>query len=304
LILVGDNPFQGVSHLSRESSLRRPASIADAAFATEIVKTAIAHGASGFTFTVSGITLAILGNISRDTTGDILYYPLVPDVTRMVRTAGNSGGIPGIARDMAWKVVVNMDRRLPFRLMKGALLNRPASLLESYINYEYLRLKQAIGRRTRDSLKTILLHEVVTDMALALDMAWVFRAHIGITTGLGLKPGFETRNLPYLAKQLRRWHIDSGGVVIEAPFNAVGFQMCPSKADCEAALEHMSGAEVIAFSALAAGYLQPPEAFDYIANLNGLGGVAVGVSSIEQAGATFSLARQVLSKSVTIPGGD
>ena len=81
-------------------------------------------------------------------------------------------------------------------------------------------------------------------------------------------------------------------MVIEAPFNAAGFQMCPSREECEKALEYVQKAEVIAFSILAAGYLKLPEAFAYASTLKGLSGIALGVSSEQQAVATFSMARK------------
>jgi hypothetical protein len=294
-ILVGDNPFQGVSHLSRERVLQRPGNINDVSFAAGLVMTSIASGATGFTFTVNETTLAIVDEISRHKSDSVEYYPLVPDVAEMVRVAGSAGGIPGLARKMAVEMVTSMDGRLLLNLVRGALINDPGSLLRSYLLYEYHRLRHAIGKGSAGDLKTILLHEIITDMAIALDMAWLFRAHIRLMAELGIRPGFETRNLPYLAKQLEKWQLDTSRMVIEAPFNASGFQMCPSRADCEAALEAVPQAEVIAFSVLAAGYLKPPEAFDYVSGLKGLSGVAVGVSSEEQAAATFSLARRVLN---------
>jgi hypothetical protein len=126
-------------------------------------------------------------------------------------------------------------------------------------------------------------------------MEWLFRAHIELMTELGLIPGFETRNLPYLTKQFKKWQLDTSRMVIEAPFNAAGFQMCPSKVDCEEALEFVQNAEVIGFSILAGGYLKLPEAFDYISTLKCLSGVAIGVSSEKQAVSTFSLAKRVFT---------
>jgi hypothetical protein len=295
-ILVGDNPFHGVSHVSRERSLQREGNINNARFAAELVMTACDNGATGFTFTVSETTLDILSEIGRSQLrNNIDYYPLVPNVTELIRTEGSAGGIPGLAKAMARKLASRFNGRLSLNLAKGVILNDPGSLFKSYIIYEYLRLKSIIGKGKDSGLKSILLHEVVTDMALALDMEWLFKAHIGLMTDLGLKPGFETRNLMYLVKRFQRWQIDTGGLVIEAPFNAAGFQMCPSRADCEEALRYASGAEVIAFSVLAAGYLKLPEALDYIGTLKGLSGMAIGVSSRKQAVATFSLARQIFS---------
>jgi hypothetical protein len=291
-ILVGDNPFHGVSHISRERELQRTDNIGNVGFAAELVMTSIRNGATGFTFTVSDITLAILEKIGNEKTENIGYYPLVPNVAELVRMAGSTGGIPRLAIDMARRVVRSRRVRVPLNLGKGIILNDPGALFKSYIAYEHLRLEHVVGKGTGGSLRSILLHEIVTDMALALDMEWLFRAHIVAMNELGLKPGFETRNLPYLVKQFKKWQIDPAGMVIEAPFNVAGFQMCPSRKDCESSLEYLQTAKVIAFSILAAGYLKLSEALDYITNLKGLCGIAVGVSSKKQAVSTFSLARR------------
>ena len=77
-------------------------------------------------------------------------------------------------------------------------------------------------------------------------------------------------------------------------FNKVGFQMVPSKKECEKALAQLPKPNVLAISILAAGYLKPPEAIDYIAQLPNIKGVAVGVSKEKHANETFKLLREKL----------
>lgn len=182
-----------------------------------------------------------------------------------------------------------MDFQLLGNGVRGAICNDPKSLLKAYLKYEYIRLQNTIKKGQNLFLASILLHEIVTDMALALDMQWLFRAHIELMTKLKLQPGFETRDLPYFVKQFNKWQIDFNGVVIEAPFNPIGFQMCPSKTDCENAISNAPGSEIIAFSILAAGYVKLPQALDYVNNLSDINGVAIGVSNEKQAVETFSL---------------
>ncbi|MFC1943367.1 hypothetical protein ACFLWO_02155 [Chloroflexota bacterium] len=273
----------------------RGSNIGNARSAAELVMASINNGAAGFTFTVSGTTLAILDEINKNRFAEVGYYPLVPNVSEMVRIAGKAGGIPGLAKEMAMEVVSCLDRRLLLNFVKGVLLNDRGSLFKSYLAYEYHRIRRIIKKENGGHLSSILLHEVVTDMALALDMEWLFRAHIRFMTELGIKPGFETRNLPYMVKQFKKWQIDTSGMVIEASFNAVGFQMSPSKASCEEALAYVQNAEVIAISVLAAGYLKLSDAFDYISTLKNLSGVAIGVSSEQQAVSTFLLGRQAFT---------
>jgi hypothetical protein len=140
----------------------------------------------------------------------------------------------------------------------------------------------------RATLASVLLHEIVTDMALALGWDWLFSAFIDGVTALGVRPGFNTRNLPRLVRQLQDWRISTRDLAFAAPFNSVGFQMCPSRAACEDALATIPEAFVIAISVLAAGYLQPAEAAAYTASLPNLSGVALGVSRIDYARESFT----------------
>ncbi len=159
------------------------------------------------------------------------------------------------------------------------------SLFRAYMSYEVARIRAAAGRDA--GLESVLLHEVVGDMALGLGMDWMFRAHVDANLRAGTKPGFNTRNLPYLIKRFEEWGIDLAGTVIAAPFNAEGFQMTPSQEECEAALVALPDTEVIAFSVLAAGHLGYLEALEYVTKLPNLRGVAIGVSKPEQARSTF-----------------
>ncbi|MFC2072335.1 hypothetical protein ACFLUU_06480 [Chloroflexota bacterium] len=296
LILVGDNPFHGVSHISQERAFQRSGGILGAKHAAELVLTSVNSGANGFTFTVSETSLSILREINQYELSDRLpLYPLVPNVNEVVRNTTSFGGVSGLAQSMAKKMATVINFELLANLTGGVLRNRPELILRAYLKWEYLKLQKALGGTKSAYLASIILHEVVTDMALALDMQWLFQAHIDYMRKLKLKPGFETRNLPYLIKQFKKWHINIRGIVIEAPFNPIGFQMCPSQADCEKALNGTDGSEVIAFSVLAAGYVRLQEALGYAHSLPGLCGVAIGISNEKQAVETFTMAKQILA---------
>jgi hypothetical protein len=137
------------------------------------------------------------------------------------------------------------------------------------------------------NVASFLLHEIVADMALGLDMEWLFRAHIEANERLGTQVGWNTRNLPFLVDKFEEWGISLDGSVIAAPFNAEGFQMCPSREECEATLGRLPNTDVIAFSILAAGHMSYSDALAYAASLPNISGVAVGVSKPEHARTTF-----------------
>jgi hypothetical protein len=137
-------------------------------------------------------------------------------------------------------------------------------------------------------LESLLLHEVIVDIGLALNLKWLFDLHIDLMRDRGIVPGFETRNFAYLITKLREWTISPREILIAAPFNKVGFQMNPSKATCEETLRTCES-RVVAMSILAAGYLSPIDAVDYLQHLPNLAGAVVGISKEKQARETFGI---------------
>lgn len=289
-ILIGDNPFHGVSHLSLDRAIQRQDVTDNVEYATEVVIAALREGADGFFFSVDDTTLSMLIKIrGRSENPDL--YAIVPYSYQYVRGAIRMGGIPGLAKDFVKQVIRSANIHAFWNGLVGVLTNDLERLFQSYLSYEISRIRSASGKNAR--LKSVLVHEILTDMALALDMRWLIRAHISLMNRMGIKPGFDTRNFPYLVTKFREWGISLSGLVIAAPFNSLGFQMSPSKEHCESILSEMQGVEIIAFSLLAAGYLDVTNAAQYAKDLPNLSGIAIGSSRTEQAKRTFADVREI-----------
>jgi len=179
-----------------------------------------------------------------------------------------------------------------FSGLNGVLRAKPISLMKAYLAYEISRIKAAAGKNAR--LSCVLLHQLVTDVCLGFNLDWLFRAYMDFMLDKGIKPGFNTGNFAFLVDKFKEWRINLEDVVIAAPFNKVGFQMVPSREECEKALASLPKPNVLAISILAAGYLTPKEAADYIAGLQNIKGAAVGVSKEKHAYETFKLLREKL----------
>jgi hypothetical protein len=300
LLLVGDNPFHNISHLSQERARERiedPAHSEDPGnpkFASYLIMKAMENGANGFTFSVSETTLAILQELEKHNVVDRLgLYPVVPYAFEYVRLATQLGGIPGLAKKFGLDMVKSGNiRGLGFGL-KGALTADPLAMLKTYLAYETDRVKDSV--KTKIHIDSILLHQLITDMALALNLDWIFKSYIDYLQSKKITPGFNTGNFAYLVNKFNEWDIDLRRVLILAPFNKVGFQVTPSIAECERALGLLKEPNVIAMSILAAGYLKPQEAIDYIASLPNIRGIAVGVSKERHAKEAFQLFNQTLN---------
>jgi len=292
-LLVGDNPFHKISHLSRERARARGDVLTCPAHAANLVVASLENGANGFMFSVSETTLSILDEIRES--GEIKrlsLYAIVPYAYEYVRLANQVGGISGLARKFAKEIVLSGNVRGIAMGLKGVVRVDPISLMKTYLAYEISRIRSSTGKQA--NLRSVLLHQVITDMALALNLDWIFRSYLNFMSKWGIAPGFNTGNFAYLVKKFREWNIDLSEIIIAAPFNKVGFQMNPSREACEKALASIPEPILLVISMLAAGYLIPSEAVEYVASLRNVRGVAVGVSKEKHARETFALLREKL----------
>jgi len=291
LFLVGDNPFLNISHLSQRKARERSEDPSNPAFAARLLRLAVENGANGFTFSVCDSNLAILDTLDFAGLPDALgLYPVVPYAFEYVQKATQRGGISGLVKTLGWEMVKSGNTTSLVYGSLTALTSNPKTLMKAYLAYELSRLKPHLGKKVQ--LRSVLLHQLITDMALALNLDWLFKDYMTFLSKKEITPGFNTGNFAYLVKKFREWNIDLGKILILAPFNKVGFQMIPGLEECEGALQRIHVPNVIALSVLAAGYLGPREAFEYVASLRNIKGVAVGVSNEKQAMETFGLLRK------------
>lgn len=290
LLLVGDNPFHSISHLSQERARSRTEDPGNPKYAASLIMIAQEYGANGFTFSVSETTLEILKELDSHGAPDGLQlHPVVPYAFEYVRLA-NQLGIPGLAKKFGAELARSKSVRSFGYGLRGALTVDLASILKTYLSYEISRVRSSASGKAR--LDSMMLHQLITDMALALDLDWMFREYVDFLSSRKITPGFNTGNFPFLVRKFTEWDINLGRILIEAPFNKVGFQMTPSIEECEKALSLLPEPAAIGISVFAAGYLRPKEAAEYIAALPNIKGVAVGISKESQARETFGLFRE------------
>jgi len=293
LLLVGDNPFLNISHLSQQKARQRTADPGDPVFASHLLRLALENGANGFTFSICDSNLSIINNLNSDGLEHGLgLYPVLPYAFEYVQKATQFGGIPGLVKNLGWDMVKSGNLGSLVYGTLTAITANPVSLMKAYLGYELSKLDSFVSEKVR--LESVFLHQVVTDMALALNLDWLFKAYVAYLSRKKITPGFNTGNFVYFVNKFSEWGIDLSKVLILAPFNKVGFQMIPSIEECEETLLKIREPNVIALSVLAAGYLKPKEAFEYIAGLHNVRGVAVGVSKEKHAVETFGLLRESL----------
>ncbi|MFA5628913.1 MAG: hypothetical protein WC958_01410 [Dehalococcoidales bacterium] len=291
LLLVGDNPFHGVSHLSQDKARTRSGDLDNPEYCTSLLKIAIENGADGFMFSVNGFTLKIVDIITKQGLHPALYA-IAPAASDYVRLASQLG-TPGMAIYLAKQILKSGNLKAIYYGFKGVLLQNPKALMKAYLYHEIFKIQTVL--KSKHGPNCFLLHEIVTEMALSLKMGWLFQSFIKFMSGMGIQPGFITRNPVLLIQNLLELEIDLTQTVIVAPFNKAGFQMNPTREECEEILEKIPQTEVIAMSILAGGYLKPDEAIRYINEIPQIKGVVIGVSSVKHA-ADFKFFKEALSE--------
>ncbi len=289
LLLVGDNPFHGVSHLSQSRASGRDSRISNVNYCAELIDTAIQNGADGFMFSVSEITLDIIKSLADKGIFPKLYA-IAPAASDYVRLASRLG-TTGMAIHLAKQIIVSGNLKAIFYGFRGVLFQNPAALMKAYLYYEIFRIR--LAAKSKQAPDCFLLHEIITEMALALKLEWLFESYIDFMLKMKIKPGFETRNSPPLINLLLKLGVDPAKVVIVAPYNKIGFQMNPSQEECEKTLADIPQTEVIAMSILASGYLQSGEAIEYINKIPQINGVVIGISK-EKHAKDFKIFRDAL----------
>jgi hypothetical protein len=290
-LLIGDNPFIGVSHLSQAWARDRAQKL-DIEKTVAVIDKALSSGASGYTFSIPHPTnLEILKTMKKGkVTASFGLYPVLPYAEGYVRAA-NERGMAGLATMLMSKMLRSKAKVL----LKGgiaAVTFDAVRMLKSYVDFElndYLNAKP-----NKAELRTVFLHEVIVDLALSFGLVDLLNSYIEhVHDNYHTNPGFVTRNFGTFVESFQE-KIPLKDVVIMAPFNAIGFQMNPSKQSCEKHLAELTNGNVIAVSVLAAGYLRLNDAIEYIKTLPNLSGVAVGVSSVEHAEDTFTVLRTLV----------
>ena len=281
-VVLGHNAFFGVNHLSKQRGAQTEAAFGDVAAITNMLHTAADHHVTAMMLSTHprAAVLAEAVRADRDLVGRFRFYPLLPYVTKYVRQA-NEKGIVNVVLDQlkqgGWASGLTMAARGGL-----AVLTRDHErMLATLIGLELAPLRGL-------DIKAVFLHDVLTDLALALDIPSVLELHmVEIRERFGARGGFATKNLPLLVERFKRYGFERPLVL--AQINKLGFGMNPTRQHCERSLAD-SDLQVMAMGTLASGYLKPDEAFDYVFNVPRVESVVVGVSSPAQAAETFRAA--------------
>jgi len=255
-ILVGDNPFIGVSHLSSGKGVDEER-VATNDQMERVLKAALDAGATGFTFTTHPKILDLFRYLEEkdaDVLDQLDYYILTPYAYEYVRQANLRGTV-----DLAWGILKSLGVS-----GVGSMLISMDSIPSHFIKRELEPFLEILPKKR---VKAVLLHEILTEPIIAFG-SWKLLGRLGrdVTRETGASFGIETRNAGYLETSISELRAAAGYIM--TPLNPLGYQMAPSKGACESVVSAFGKeTKVIAMNTLASGASTLEESARYLSRM-------------------------------------
>lgn len=289
-LILGSNSFTGTSHFSSQMAREKLAGLSDESIVA-VIDAAIESGATAINLSPGKRLYRVLSLMK--TNGyerEFGVYLMLPDLERF-RDAMLNGGTVAVMKEvfseLGW-----VDRFAVAAHGANALMSSDyTGLLETYLGLEIRKLKRILPHHAR--LDCIMSHEQMTDLAIGLDANQLLGEFAKLVPKYGAVPGFVTRNFPLFVRYLEKHHISAEEAVIMTPFNKLGYQMVPSRGECERALNHLASRRVVAMSVFAGGRLGLEEGMGYLRSLRGIDSIVVGTSSVSHARESFGRLRHL-----------
>lgn len=283
-IVLGSNPFDGVSYLSRAQAKSYCEKFSNEDEIFQVIEASQKSGIDTITCAYNEKVLNALERFPEEKRMKVI--PVVPNAYEYVRESSSKG----LLRTVASK----LKRTETFEKVKLAI--KGTSQLKGIITKDIevliksmLQLELAPFRKF--DVPAVVLHGHIADLALVNDNIKVFDVYCDlIRNSFKSEPFIATHNFGRSLPKYEEWNLDISGV--HASFNKKGFMMRPTASVCEELLEK-TNKYILAKKILAGGTLSPEEAFEYVKGKK-ICTVVIGLGSIQEVYHTAAIAKSVL----------
>jgi hypothetical protein len=281
-VLLGDNQFFGINHMSEERARTQAMQFRDAASIIKVLDLAYAEGIRTFMCTTHERVAEVCDHIraNRDRYMDYKFYPCMPYAHKYANAATELGVI-GAIRSF-----------LPEGNALGTLLSGGVSVARKDIEgLAALLIDAEMKMFAGLDTPVILLQNVATDFLLGLgfvDAFRIFAEHVRYR--YDAEPGFITMNAPRLLARLEK--VGIANPIICANINQLGFRMCGGRLAYEDMMTHGS-CRLIAMSVLASGALSAQQALEYVCKYPRIESIVFGASNRSHIAQTRQLIEQL-----------
>ena len=283
-IILGSNPFDGVSYLSRAQAKIYCEKFSEEEEIFRVMEAARNSGIDTITCAYNESVFNALEKLPKGKRMKVI--PVVPNAYEYVRESSSKG--------LLGTVTEKMKRAATFEKVK--LVIKGTSRIRGIISKEIevliksmLELELAPFRKF--DVPAVILHGHIADLALVNDNIKIFDVYCDlIRNSFKSEPFIATHNFGRSLPKYEEWNLDISGV--HASFNKKGFMMRPTASVCEELLEK-TNKYILAKKILAGGTLSPEEAFEYIKDKK-IRTVVLGLSSVQEVYHTVTIAKSAL----------
>lgn len=281
-IILGDNQFFGINHMSEEKGRSLGIRFKDIKAIIRVIDTAYECGVRAFMFNTHDRVEKICDHFRANPGryADLRIYPSMPYAHKYANAVHEKGLIGALN---TFILSGRSIRQVADTVIRGGM---------SVINKDMIEvmklLVDAEMRIFRDlNVPTIFLQNIVTDLLLGFGFREVFIAFADhIRKYYDAEPAFNTMNMGALVDFL----LDSGieNPIVCSAINKTGFLMTPSREEYERTLAHKPY-RPMAMSIFASGVISPIEAIKYVCDLPNIQSIVFGASSKEHIAQTIEM---------------
>lgn len=283
-IILGSNPFDGVSYLSRAQAKSYLEKFSDEDEVYRVVEAARKSGLDTITCAYNERVLKALERIPKENRMKVI--PVVPNAYEYVRQSSSKGLIGSVTSKLKR---TETFEKVKFIIkgtshIKGIISKDIEALIRSMLELELAPFRKF-------DVPAVILHGHIADLALVSDNKKVFQVYCDfIRNSLKSEPFIATHNFGRSLPKYEEWNLDISGV--HTSFNKKGFMMRPSASVCEELLEK-TNKYILAKKVMAGGILPPEEAFEYVKGKN-IPSVVIGLGSVQEVYHTVAVAKSYL----------
>jgi hypothetical protein len=281
-VLIGDNQFFGINHMSEERARAQAMRFRDISAIVEVLDAAYAEGIKTFMCTTHERIAEACDHFraNRQRYPDYKFYPCMPYAHKYANAATDHG-VLGAIRSF-----------LPAENAFGALLSGGISLARKDIEgLAALLIDAEMKMFAGLDTPVILLQNVATDFLLGLGFDEAFRIFADyVRDRYHAEPGFITMNGPRLLARLEKIGITHP--IICTNINKIGFRMCGGVSAYEAMMTD-GGCRLIAMSVFASGALAARPALEYVCRFPQIRSIVFGASGRSHIAQTRRLIEQL-----------
>lgn len=287
LLLLGDNQFFGINHMSEEKARAQAIRFQDTRAIIDAIDIALDNGIRTLMCTTHDRIAEVCDHMRADPEryANYRFYPCMPYAHKYANAMTDHGMLGAVREFLPEEGLLNAALRGGKSFVKKDIEGIITLLVDA-------EMKMFQGLNT----PVIFLQNVVVDLMLGLgfDEAFaIFDRHV--RTRYGAEPGFITMNLPMLLDALDR--VGVANPIVCANINEIGFRMSGGIDAYERALRERTFRPV-AMSVFASGAIPPRQALQWIHDHANVESIVFGASSQASISGTAGIVRELWDRDI------